>query len=58
METFDALAGRSRQVSKSAQMQALNVACWATKHQIQSVEFVRLRTNRLRDGPLRERLHF
>ena len=31
METFDALADPSRQVSRSAQMQALRVSCQITK---------------------------
>ena len=40
METFDALAGPSRQMSVSAQMQALSVSRQITKRKIQSVDFV------------------
>ena len=39
METFNALVGPSR-LSRSAQMQVLNVSRQFTKRQIQSVNFV------------------
>ena len=40
METFDALADSSRQVSRSAQMQAVSVPRQITKRKIQPVDFV------------------
>jgi len=57
VETFDALAIRSRQVSRSAQMQAVSVSCQITKYQIQSADFVQgLRAKRSQYPSLRERL--
>ena len=53
METFDALADSSRQVSRSAQMQAVSMPRQITKRKIQSVDFVQgLRVKRSPYGGL------